>query len=548
MSVTPGANFIDYLRSSDNTSSLNAIYPLIYNEAYNRISINTASLTTGEVKNNATSTNIHTTATGDSSFNFYNGASGYSDKIKVYALGNGTTTDKEYVSLGYDHPHTNYEIESNYGGAGVKHNLSLIAPQVNIPTTTDSNGLVSGALVVEGGALIKKTIDTTKIKIYSTSAYGAGAGIVLANLPGGNSNGFIGLDANDSMFIGATGGVFFHNNMSVRNDTFPIIFQLADNALTKTANYTMDAGGDLTIQAVGGDINLSSADMIHILNTSASTDFNTGALMVSGGCGIAKDTYVGGRIIGKSTTQATNANSGSLIVSGGLGVAKNTYIGGIERILSTDPSTSLTTGALIVTGGAGITGKIYTGDTLNGTNITLVNGSNALQQLYIYSADSTKNGYLQVTNAGNFNIGTNGTIYMSSSASDAFFNSNYISTNTKVTFDCIMTGAITDTFLNCYIVKDVNLCTMFLHIADAGYSTTAAATTTANFTVPANFGHYGATPGNYQILISYNGAQVNSCFHISGTSVNIYASVNMADYSSGTACGFAQSTILQWYS
>jgi hypothetical protein len=65
------------------------------------------------------------------------------------------------------------------------------------------------------------------------------------------------------------------------------------------------------------------------------------------------------------TTQSTTSGTGALVSSGGLGVAKAASIGETIYALSTVNSTSLTTGALIVSGGAGIAKTMFVGDNIN---------------------------------------------------------------------------------------------------------------------------------------------------------------------------------------
>jgi hypothetical protein len=65
------------------------------------------------------------------------------------------------------------------------------------------------------------------------------------------------------------------------------------------------------------------------------------------------------------TTQSTTSGTGALVSSGGLGVAKAASIGETIYALSTVNSTSLTTGALIVSGGAGFAKTIFVGDNIN---------------------------------------------------------------------------------------------------------------------------------------------------------------------------------------
>ena len=65
-------------------------------------------------------------------------------------------------------------------------------------------------------------------------------------------------------------------------------------------------------------------------DTTQSTSSSTGAVIVSGGVGIAKNVYAGGTVTIADTTQSTSSSTGAVIVSGGVGIAKNVHLGGTE--------------------------------------------------------------------------------------------------------------------------------------------------------------------------------------------------------------------------
>jgi hypothetical protein len=74
-----------------------------------------------------------------------------------------------------------------------------------------------------------------------------------------------------------------------------------------------------------------------ISNTTSSTSTTTGALVVSGGAGIAGTMFVGGDVDITSTSASTSTTTGSLVVSGGVGIAGNTYLGGTLSIAGGTP-------------------------------------------------------------------------------------------------------------------------------------------------------------------------------------------------------------------
>ena len=60
--------------------------------------------------------------------------------------------------------------------------------------------------------------------------------------------------------------------------------------------------GTLTLNSAGNSIQIHSTDKLVVNNTTSSTSTNTGALIVSGGAGIAENLHVGGNIVGTVTT------------------------------------------------------------------------------------------------------------------------------------------------------------------------------------------------------------------------------------------------------
>lgn len=145
-----------------------------------------------------------------------------------------------------------------------------------------------------------------------------------------------------------------------------------------------------------------------LTNTDDSTTTNSGALVVPGGIGVAKNLYVGGKVNVTDTTDSTLTTNGSMITAGGLGIAKNLNVGNIIKTIDATQATATNTGALQVVGGAGIGKALYVGGTttiLDTTNATSTN-SGALQ--IVGGVGINKSLYVGGTTAsfvGNVNIG-----------------------------------------------------------------------------------------------------------------------------------------------
>ena len=182
--------------------------------------------------------------------------------------------------------------------------------------------------------------------------------------------------------------------------------------ITTTSGYVRVnafTGESVQLQVTNSNIGIFGSDAITLTkpttinDTTQSTNNTIGALVVSGGVGIASNLNVGGNvnIINNAVlssnltvngdTESTNTSTGSLVVAGGVGVAKNVNVGGNLSVTSTSTlngnvniqiateSTDTTSGALVVAGGVGIAKDAYVGGnvvisgdlTVNGTTTTI---------------------------------------------------------------------------------------------------------------------------------------------------------------------------------
>jgi hypothetical protein len=113
---------------------------------------------------------------------------------------------------------------------------------------------------------------------------------------------------------------------------------------------------------------------IYIGSTNETTDINSGAIITSGGVGISKSLYVGG------TLESTSSTTGSLVVIGGAAIQHNLYVGKSLFITETSLATDSTTGGLSVMGGIGVGGNIfmYNDDTTITTGSLIINGGGGI--------------------------------------------------------------------------------------------------------------------------------------------------------------------------
>jgi hypothetical protein len=175
--------------------------------------------------------------------------------------------------------------------------------------------------------------------------------------------------------------------------------------------YYLDVSGDLRV-----------TDIVRFTGSQQSTNFSSGALVVTGGVGIGKNLNVGGNLnvtgivnifdnttinapldvnsdayiqlqlevdsyvdigdylIVRSTTDSSNTSTGALVVKGGVGIEKGLNVGNNVTINGTNSSVDKDSGALVVEGGVGIEENLNVGNnvTINGTNSSVDKDSGAL--------------------------------------------------------------------------------------------------------------------------------------------------------------------------
>jgi hypothetical protein len=338
---------------------------------------------------------------GDSFFNgirFGNGAAlgaGFNENV---AIGGGTginaplnsnVTGVNNIAIGYSslgqHPDGGDNIAI---GVFSMSNKNVGSGSIGIGTNTliDSLGSNNIAIGINSGQLLSS--GSSNVIIGSNT----GSGIAALNnhviISDGDGN--IRLQFNNN---GALGVI----NASVV--TYGNAGQVLTSQGTSTAPVWTDAGA------------FDGGDVIHVTNfldTTPSTDVNSGAVTIDGGLGVAGAIYAGSiqntaigsttRNTGAFTTLASNnqvtlsgnitssgTGSGTVVVTGGVGVSGAVNIGaalsagGVASFTSNTAASSTTVAALVVTGGVGVSGDMRIGGNYfgNGSNLTGIVASSA---------------------------------------------------------------------------------------------------------------------------------------------------------------------------
>jgi hypothetical protein len=197
---------------------------------------------------------------------------------------------------------------------------------VSIIDTTESANSTTGALVVSGGVGIAKNLNV-----------------------GGNIQSIRSTAGDQSIGVysqGASSRAFFATDNLV--DSGWSFGQDTDNAFrlkggAASGNNFSAATTQVTLKAASAGVE------IHPVTESSSTV--TGALVVGGGVGIAKNLNVGGTAKVNSTTASTSSSTGALTVAGGLGVTGNVFVNGyIQKQGSGSTTTKVYTTAYNHTG------------------------------------------------------------------------------------------------------------------------------------------------------------------------------------------------------
>jgi len=125
-----------------------------------------------------------------------------------------------------------------------------------------------------------------------------------------------------------------------------------------------------TSSKVVGDL---TATTVTIVTSTNSVSTTTGALVVDGGAGIARDVTIGGMLNVSNTSYIGGAQ---IVTTATLNQFSTNSVFTVTNltlsVLNTASSTGTTTGALVVEGGVGVGGDIYVGGSIHSENLRLV--------------------------------------------------------------------------------------------------------------------------------------------------------------------------------
>jgi hypothetical protein len=205
-----------------------------------------------------------------------------------------------------------------------------------VSDSTISSSLLTGSVRFNGGIAISGNASIGQsLNFYNTAATfytGFRAGTISANtlytlptaFPGSAS--VLQSDTSGTLtWVGSIGTATTATNVNVVSATtsasHPVLFTPA----TGTASGAAVSSEPTFVYNPSTDI--LSVSGLAITSVTASTTPTTGALIVSGGAGIAKTSYFGQDVKIQGTTPSTSSATGALVVSGGVGISESLNVG-----------------------------------------------------------------------------------------------------------------------------------------------------------------------------------------------------------------------------
>jgi hypothetical protein len=150
-------------------------------------------------------------------------------------------------------------------------------------------------------------------------------------------HGTVGINTNSitpTYVLDVLGNTNLNGNLNVTGD---VEIDGGDLTASTSTFYLLNTSPTTTIHFGGNATNIeigSTADTstVNINGTEESTSCTTGALVVDGGVGIAKNLNICGRLDLNNDTESTSCTTGALVVDGGVGIAKNLNVCGSVTI------------------------------------------------------------------------------------------------------------------------------------------------------------------------------------------------------------------------
>ena len=235
---------------------------------------------------------VNATSTGSSDY------IAYGDNYPGYATADHGWVDMGFTGSGFND--SNFTITGKNDGYVFASAVSGTGLTGNLVLATDSTGTTNDIVLGTGGFLAAneqwRFVNSTGALQFKTptitSSTGTTANVFNTTVTTGNLFGTA-----TNITVGANSGTFTHGNPT-------IVGTQAVQNLFNTVATTLNIGGAATVISLG-----ASTGKTTINSTDNATSTGTGAFVISGGLGIAKDVWIGGNLNVAGTVNQTSSTS-----------------------------------------------------------------------------------------------------------------------------------------------------------------------------------------------------------------------------------------------
>ena len=301
-----------------------------------------------------------------------------------------------------------------------------VGGDARVQSTTDTVSTTGGALVVLGGLGVASNIHSTNVYVGSHVGVGTVSTThpvhVMATTTGGvyvNGNGNdarLTLEPSETtkdpvISFNTSGENFSVGIDNSINDTFNIANHATDVgtnvrvAVTPAGNVGIGSVAPSANLHVVGNVyvtsNLTVDGVTKVTNATESILRTNGALIVSGGIGVASNVNTT-NLHALGTTDSISKSTGTVVVGGGVGITGALFgaaatLDGVVTLTDTTAALSTTTGALKVAGGISTQANLYSGSNVFITGGLITNTGGVGRKTYSFSTNLT--GTASVANA-----------------------------------------------------------------------------------------------------------------------------------------------------
>ena len=354
-----------------------------------------------------------------------------------------------------NHPILFTPAQSSSSGAAVSADASLSfnsstnilsVSGLAITSGTNSTTISTGALIVQGGLAVTGQINAASmiiagnavvngnLQFKGTGTFGDATTDTITSLARYASDLLPSVDNTYDLGTNALGWRFFKVSGIGSIGTVNVTNTTATTSTSTGALVVLGGAGIAGTIRSGGTISSIGASIFGILytnNVQIGQGGNNINFLDQAGNTLGNFNTSNGWFRSAQTTQSISTTTGALVSSGGLGIAGNAFIGNTTTITNTTNSITATSGSLVAYGGAGIGQSLSVGGRIqifNGANYTAIRSSASGNTVYVLPATTPATGtsILQSDIVGNLSwvpmtAGGSGVINSSTIANIAYY-------------------------------------------------------------------------------------------------------------------------------